>query len=106
MWSMHNLGLAIWLGCNDVWPDHFTKAPGEHHVQLWYPSKPRDLVDAWFQGPPDSRHVDIRHTLDVHGRLRSAVKDALDEFSPLEEEQIARGERVSLPPHPFRKPLI
>ena len=36
MWRTSYLQEAVWLGCNEVWPHHMSKEPGDRHIFFNY----------------------------------------------------------------------
>ena len=106
MWRTSYLQEAVWLGCNEVWPDHLSKEPGDRHIFFNYEEYPEKLMQEWVGADPSARTVDIRLTFDVHGRMRRLMKEAEEHLQGIEERQRARKQPIELPTLPFRTPVI
>ena len=106
MWRTSYLQEAVWLGCNEVWPTHLMKEPGNRHVFFCYNEYPEKLMEEYHGYEPVNRAVDIRLVFDVHGRTRRLMKEAEEHLEKIERRQEAIGEPIELPPVPFRTPGI
>ena len=106
MWRTSFLQEAVWLGCNEVWPDHLSKEPGDRHIFFNYDEYPDRLMQEWVGADPSARTVDIRLTFDVHGRMRRLMKEAEAHLTKIEKMQEQEGEPIDLPIVPFRTPVL
>ena len=106
MWRTSFLQEAVWLGCNEVWPDHLSKEPRDRHIFFNYDEYPEKLMTEYHSAPPVDRAVDIRLVFDVQGRVRRLMKEAEEYLKEIERRREAIGEPIDLPPVPLRTPVI
>ena len=106
MWATSFLEEAVWLGCNEVWPTHMNKEPGDSHVVFFYEEFPEKLMAEYNGHEPHKRAADIRLVFDVLGGMRGLMKRAQAELLRIEGEQRYRGQPIQLPDQPFRMPLV